>query len=827
MADRTVAVTLKAQVLDFVAGMKQAATATTGAKKAMQETAAAAAKHQEALRTVGVGLAAVGATAAAGLVIMVKASTEFGAKMAQLQSLSHASAGEMKQFHDAALTTGEAFGYSATQVADAEIELTKAGIGIKEQMGGALPGALALAAAGQMDVADATSIAVTAMTQFQLKGSDIPHVADLLAAGADKALGSVGDLGMALKQGGLVASQFGLSVDDTVGTLSAFANAGLIGSDAGTSFKTMLTQLAAPSTKAQELLDKYNITLNDSKGNFIGITGLAGQLQTKLGGLTQAQRNAALATIFGTDAVRAANVLYKEGASGIQGWIDKVDDTGFASAQAAGKMNSLQGDVQKLAAAFQTDLIKAGESADGALRGVVQSVTGVVKAFGALPQPVQGGVVAIGAVVAAVGLIGGAMLLAIPKIVAFRAALTELRASGINVGRVFGRGGALLAGVAAVTAGFANLATSGTASAQQVSLAGHEIRRSWAGIDKLFGKSGTGILDGGGLKESLNNLSGAGAQGAKFLDGVTMGITHLSDVYKGNEATFDAMGQQLAGLAKQNYGAAARSFSSLVSRFHLGAGEIQNLLDHMPAYRAELVAIADKNHIAATNTNLLRLAQGKGAGAAKVLAAEHRAAAAAAAKNAAALRTLAGKGDDATSSVKDLKAALDNLDGGLLDARSANRKLQQSFDDATRALKTNGRNLDINTQKGRDNQAALDDIASSAAASAKATLDAGGSAGDAAKIMANGRKHFIALATAMGMDEGKARDLAKALFGIPKNTVPKIRLDGAGSALDKLAELEHAVSKLNGKTATVTTIYRQVGTPQGRTRISGSPRVVQ
>jgi TP901 family phage tail tape measure protein len=498
MADRTVAVTLKAQVLDFVAGMKQAASATTGAKKAMQETTAAAAKQQEALRTVGVGLAAVGATAAAGLAIMVKASTEFGAKMAQLQSLSHASAGEMRQFHDAALTTGEAFGYSATQVADAEIELTKAGIGIKEQMGGALPGALALAAAGQMDVAEATSIAVTAMTQFGLTGGQIPHVADLLAAGADKALGSVDDLGMALKQGGLVASQFGLSVDDTVGTLSAFANAGLIGSDAGTSFKTMLTQLAAPSQASAALLEKYNIQLNDASGNFIGITGLAGQLQTKLGGLTQAQRNSALATIFGTDAVRAANVLYKEGASGIQGWIDKVDDTGFASAQAAGKMNSLQGDVQKLSAAFQTDLIKAGESADGALRGIVQSATGLIKIFGGLPQPVQGGVVAFTALVAVVGLVGGAALLAIPKIVAFRAALTELRASGINVGRVFGRGGALLAGVAAVAAGFANLATSGTASAQQVSLAGHEIRRSWAGIDKLFGKSGTGTSTAAG-----------------------------------------------------------------------------------------------------------------------------------------------------------------------------------------------------------------------------------------------------------------------------------------------------------------------------------------
>jgi hypothetical protein len=138
--------------------------------------------------------------------------------------------------------------------------------------------------------------------------------------------------------------------------------------------------------------------------------------------------------------------------------------------------------------------------------------------------------------------------------------------------------------------------------------------------------------------------------------------------------------------------------------------------------------------------------------------------------------------------VKDLKAALDNLDGGLLAARAANRKLQQSFDDATRALKTNGRNLDINTQKGRDNQAALDDIAASAADAAKATLDAGGSAGDAAKIMANGRKHFIALATAMGMDEGKARGLAKALFGIPKNTTPHIRLTGVAPSFDETRE---------------------------------------
>jgi hypothetical protein len=93
MADRTVAVTLKAQVLDFVRGMDTAASGDHEGEERDAGDRAAAVKHQEALRTVGVGLAAVGATAAAGLAIMVKASTEFGAKMAQLQSLSHASAG--------------------------------------------------------------------------------------------------------------------------------------------------------------------------------------------------------------------------------------------------------------------------------------------------------------------------------------------------------------------------------------------------------------------------------------------------------------------------------------------------------------------------------------------------------------------------------------------------------------------------------------------------------------------------------------------------------------------------------------------------------------
>jgi TP901 family phage tail tape measure protein len=62
-------------------------------------------------------------------------------------------------------------------------------------------------------------------------------------------MGSVDDLGQALNQAGLLAST-GISIEETTGTLAAFASAGLIGSDAGTSFKTMLQQLQNPSLES-------------------------------------------------------------------------------------------------------------------------------------------------------------------------------------------------------------------------------------------------------------------------------------------------------------------------------------------------------------------------------------------------------------------------------------------------------------------------------------------------------------------------------------------------------------------------------------------------
>lgn len=420
---RTVTVALKASNAQFDQAMGESAKKVKGVEDATKK---AAGHSKQSFQDLGRSSMLLGGAMLAGFGLATKAAMDFNAEMSQVKTLSHAGAQDMLKLRDAALNMGQSIGFTANQTADAEIELVKAGISVSDIMGGALKGALQLAAAGQVDVADATETAAIAMTQFKLAGADVPHIADLLAAGADKALGSVGDLSMALKSGGLVAAQFGMSIEDTVGTLAAFAQAGLMGESAGTDLRQMLLKLAAPSVQAADTMAKLGITIYNQQGQFVGITSLAGQLHDKLGKLTQAQRDHAMAVIFGARAIVGANILYQNGAAGVQSWIDTVNDSGFAARQAAGKMDNLKGDLSKLGAAFRKDLIDSGSTANGVLREGTQLATGALKVFGDLPRPLQAAGMGFAGIGGAALLIGGAALVTIPKVAALDKALLDL-----------------------------------------------------------------------------------------------------------------------------------------------------------------------------------------------------------------------------------------------------------------------------------------------------------------------------------------------------------------------------------------------------------------
>lgn len=310
---------------------------------------------------IGPAAAIIGTAAVGGI---IKSSIDLEASFGKTMALVAASTGAPKEaiagLRAEAMKLGASTKFSANEAADAMLELGKAGISTSDIMGGALSGTLLLAAAGDTDLATATTIASNAMNTFNLRGKDMNKIAAALAGGANASSASVSSLGEALSQVGPGATNAGLSLQETVGVLSAFDAAGVKGSDAGTSLKTMLASLVPQTDKAAGAMRALGLKFTDSQGKFLPITNVAEQLKKSLSGLSEAQRTTALTTIFGSDASRAATVLMKEGAGGIAKYIKATKDQGAAQKLADANMSGTAGALERMSGAIETAQLALG-----------------------------------------------------------------------------------------------------------------------------------------------------------------------------------------------------------------------------------------------------------------------------------------------------------------------------------------------------------------------------------------------------------------------------------------------------------------------------------
>jgi TP901 family phage tail tape measure protein len=676
---RTVSVKLLADVSQFtreVGGKAAGATKTLSGELDKASNAGKLDKVTKQASYLGLGLVGVAAAA-------VKMAADFDKQMSAVAAATHAPAGEINQLRQAALKAGKDTQFSATQAAQGITELSKAGVSTADILGGGLKGALDLAAAGQISVGDAAEVAATALTDFKLKGGQVPHVADLLAAGAGKAQGSVQDMGMALKQSGLVASQFGLSVEDSVGTLAAFANAGLIGSDAGTSFKQMLLSLANPTQKTRDTMEELGISAYDAQGKFIGVTALAGQLRDKLGGLTQAQRNAALAQIFGTDAIRAASVLYDQGAQGIQGWIDKTNDAGYAARTAQIQTNNLAGDLERLKGSLETLAIQSGSGANGGLRVLTKAANGLVDSFGRLPPMVGSSITVLA------GLSGAALLVGVGWVKLRKSTsdiLDQLRsvgtagertASGLEkVSRMAGKAAIAFAvyeaATAAIHAAQSDLNPQVEALASSLADFGRSGRIAGEGSRVLGGdlkdlKVGFSFLADG---DNARRKAVKGIQTA--LEGLIPGLDGTNTSLTRTKERITAMDQALAQMVQGGQaGAAQEAFNRLAHVLAVNGVSMEEFRKQFPQYAAAL--------------QVANTASGKAAGAIKGVGEATKSYTTTAQAATAAIH---GERDAFIELTQKLKAEIDPVFGLI----EADKTLRTAKDKATAAIKKYGQN---------------------------------------------------------------------------------------------------------------------------------------
>lgn len=784
LSERVVKVRLSAQVAEYQAGMLKAAQAT----RTVGSEAEKLAQKRQAFEQLGRVTLTAGGLMAAGIGVAVKKFADFDQAMSNVAATGQDARNNINALRDAAIEAGARTVFSATESANAIEEMAKAGVDAKDILGGGLAGALDLAAAGGLGVADAAGIAATALKTFKLEGSDMGHVADLLAAGAGKAMGDVSDLSQALSQGGQVAAATGLSIEETTAALSAFASQGLLGSDAGTSLKTMLQRLTPQSKEAAAQFEELGISAYDANGQFVGLSNFAGQLKASMSELTPEARNAAMSVMFGSDAVRAANVLYDEGWRGIEKWTSAVDDQGYAAETARTKLDNLKGDVEALGGAFDSALITMGSAADGPLRGMVQGLTGLVDKFNELPEGAQQAVLWTGAVASAGSIALGTYLTLVPKVADFKVALDELGPSAQKTASAVGKIAAVGSGVVTGLAAGAVAADLLTEAFQNSGLHGEELANKIA-----TATDATALFDAQNQKTFLgsSNLHFAEEQVRALgtgLDALAEGSSGAG-IAAGNAITAAwKLSEDLGELAKTDLPTAQKQFRLLAEAADLTKKQQGLLLDQMAPYKRALTDVATDQGKAADDATLLALALGDSKDSTDE-------AAKATERNEDALREMRGQADDTRDSVEDLADTIRDFGSATLDVRGSQRDFEAALDDVQASLKKNGTSLDITTEKGRANEAALDGVATSALEYAAALYEQTGSQEKASGAIAEGRERLIQMLEKFGVTGEAAEKYADKLGLVPENisTYVEAVVDPAAQKIDSF------ISKYSGR----------------------------
>lgn len=826
MANRSVVVRLAAEVGNYVSGMKQAQSATDQLGNSTQKTAKSsegafsrlanmAQQNEQAWSTVSNGLIGVGTAAVAGAGLAVKKFADFDKAMSSVQAATHASSGEMDSLRDAAIRTGADTAFSAEEAARGIEELAKAGVSTGDILGGGLDGALALAAAGALDVGQAAEIAASAMTQFKMEGSEVGHIADLLAAGAGKAQGSVQDLGAALNQSGLVASQVGLSIEETVGGLAAFASAGLTGSDAGTSFKTMLQRLNPQSKEAAQMMEDLGLSAYDSQGNFIGLSEYAGKLQGALSGMSAEQRNAALSTLFGSDAVRAAAVLYEQGSAGVEKWENAVNDAGYAAETAAMMQDNLAGDLEKLGGAFDTVFLKAGSGPNEFLRGLVQGAESVVDAIGRIPAPVLSAGAAITGIAGAGMLVAGGLMKGIGAVAEFKGAMDTL---GVSVdgakGKMatFGKGLGFAAGLAIATKALIEFADQTAPTAAGVD----EIKNALAGVPGDLDAVNASFANAEWANNNQEGMAGRLHSTVEGINGVGDALTKLQNLnwdesfsswgnsVIGMEDPLNTMRDQIqsvdeaiAGMANSgNMEGAAEQFRSVMDSVRESGGDVQEAASQFDDYRASILDYASSLGVTLSEQETFQAMMGD-------LPSSLTEAAGGAEEAAAGIE---GVGDAAAEAAPSLSEIVDSLSAlGLtaVDSRSAIAGYEESVAALAEAaaaggvaLNQMGTDFDLTSESGRKASEAMGAVAHEGWAAAEGIVALGGGSAEAQASLQGTYDSLVTSAEQMGITGENATNLARELMGIPPEVSIESWMSDAGKQM--AGETTAAVNEIPG-----------------------------
>lgn len=433
-------------------------------------------KAEKFMKSAGKQITDIGKTLTVGITtpllglgtISVKTATDFQESMSKVSAISGATGDDLERLTDMAKQMGATTKFSASESAEAFQYMAMAGWKTEDMLSG-ISGIMNLAAASGEDLAIVSDICTDALTAFGMSAEESGRFADILASASSNANTNVSMLGESFKYVAPLCGSMGYSAEDASIALSLMANAGIKGSQSGTSLKTALTNMLSPTSSMASVMEEYGLSLTNADGSMKSLQDVMIMLREKMGGLDEATQGAAASTLFGKEALAGMLAIINASDADFEKLTTAIYNCdGTAQNMAETMQNNLNGKLTQLKSALEGVAISFGEVLIPMLMKVVESITNVVQKFANLDEGTRKLILIIGAIATSIGpllLVIGKLITTGSKIAgwgkgvatAMKGVMVGTKGIGTVMTTVFGPGGVILlviAGIAALVAGF-------------------------------------------------------------------------------------------------------------------------------------------------------------------------------------------------------------------------------------------------------------------------------------------------------------------------------------------------------------------------------------
>ena len=417
----------------------------------------------EKLQTVGSQVEGVGkkflpvTAAVTGLgTAAVKTAADFDQEMSKVAAISGATGSDFDSLREKAREMGAKTKFSASEAASAMEYMAMAGWKTGDMLDG-IEGIMNLAAASGEDLATTSDIVTDALTAFGLSASDSGHFADILAAASSNANTNVSMMGETFKYCAPIAGALGFSAEDTAEAIGLMANSGIKASQAGTSLRSIMNNLAGEVTFAGKNIGEVTIATSNADGSMRSLNDILADCRVAFSGLTESEKAANAESLVGKNAMSGFLALMNSGEGDInklRGAIENCD--GSAESMAETMQDNLNGQLTILKSQLEELAISFGDLLMPTIRKIVSAVQAFVDKLNSMDDSTRETILKVAALAAAIGplliVLGKTISTAGTALKGFSSLAKGIRLLSTRVGSasgLFGKLGAALGGISA------------------------------------------------------------------------------------------------------------------------------------------------------------------------------------------------------------------------------------------------------------------------------------------------------------------------------------------------------------------------------------------